>query len=774
MTGMGSISTSILGIRIPGISDLIDAFVTLYNYIISIPNIIITALQYAISFILYGLQQGFFYVINCVESLFRSIAGLGTYYIDNTEYSGDIVYALLTSETVMAVFWSVLVAAIFLLFVTTVIAVLKTEMDLSKSNAKGPVFGRALKSILYFALVPVVCIFGVYIANVFLQTFDSATSRNASSMANQIFSAASYDCNRARSSSSFAEKVKNSGLVPGITSTSTQADVANAIDAAFRSTLEPRSTTATTSANLSNGAVLSYDESTGEYTVTLTITNDSNFATITLDDLERDHMQGYAIFWHNYINFDTFSITNISLVYYYYDLLGYNYLIGYLGSFMVAMLLLTLIIGVIQRIFELSILFVVSPAFVATMPLDDGARYQKWRDAFVKRTLSAYGPVIGLNLLFMILTYVQQINIFQPGVGLNDLFNAIVQVLFIIVGLISVKDFSSLISELIGSNDALKDGESKKDATKELGGKIATAGAVTARMGAKTAAWAGRKGATAGRNKMTAQQLAKDWKGATGYDENQSAFSKQNREARKKAQEILKTGKVHTARGDIDVSERLAREGRSLKQGPGKLDLNKEFHKLDDTVTGGIRKRMKDADDKNANPLYALMGDTFDDTAYIKWHKDAEKAKKAKDKQKELEAEDTARKNIAEATIDKKVRAKLSPDAQFIIDHEGDIRAKINSDFRLEEARINADYAAGRITDAERNAQLVAADAERQRRVDELDNSVKIAQDIHVQITNLASQAKNAMDATDAARFEKTARDLQIQLEKIAKDYGKK
>ena len=779
---LGTVNASMLndlfGINIPGISDIINWVGNIYQSVVSIPNIIITAIQYGLSLVLYGIQQGFFYLINCVQDLFRSIAGLSTYYFNGEETTGDIVYSLLQSSTVMSVFWSVLIASVFLLFVTTFIAILKTEVDLSKSNAKGPIFGRAIKSIVYFALVPVCCILGVYIANVFLQTFDSATSKGADTIASQIFNAASYDCNRARSDSGIATTIKNSGLIPGITSTSSQADVANAIDDAFRSNATPNASSGTS--GVFSPYILDYDAETDTYSLNVALETSYNGATITLDKNERNYMQGYAVIRRDHISFSSYDITNTTLVFYYYNLLGYNYLIGLLSSFIVAMLLLTLIIGVIQRIFELSILFVVSPAFVATMPLDEGARFNKWKDSFIKRVFSAYGPIIGINLLFMILTYVQQIDVFKPGVGINNLFNLVVQILFIVVGLISVKDFSKLITELVGSNDALEAGESKKDAVKDLGGKIGTAGAVAARMGAKTASWAGKRTANAWGNRGILNKEAMSAGNPYGYDATKSRWDSANRQARKDAKQAIKSGKV---------------EGVSFNEAPS-LDLNKDLHKLDDTITGGIRKKMKDSDDKNANPLYGLLGDTLDDEKYVKWHKDKEKDDRARAKKKDQDAEDAARKNIASIEIDKPLRLKIGDDAQFIIDNEKAIRAKSTTDFtteRLNEVKTNdvafehkwktthggtiptrpgdpgfAEFNQGK-TDIRANAY-----ANYLGKMKDLDVKINEAKTVSGKIDINVKESKKAVDYTEAQRIVEATKQIQRELEKFAKDNGKK
>ncbi len=402
-----------------------------------------------IAMILYTLQVGFFWLIDCVQSIFRSMAGLDLYYYQGEEQSGDIVISIITSDTIMTIFWSVLVVAIMLLFVTTFVAIIRVEFtEKGAGNAKGPIIGRAIKSLAYFAIVPVVSIFGIWIANVFLRSFDEATSNQSYALSTTVFFAASHDANRARSDSGFADKIRNNDQLAaalGINSSSTNEEVANAIDTAF----------------------LQRSATPGDHNMSL----DGNYMWV-VRLMEGDSM---------YI--ETFDCSNFALTYYFYDLfLGYSYLIGFMGGFVAAVLLLTSCIAIIQRLYELAILFVVSPAVVAFMPLDDGAKYKQWRGEFVKRVGMMYGPVIGLNLLFIILAVLRDVDIFYPDTGLNAVFNSIVQLIFLIVGLIAVKDFSSMISGLVGSADAISQGQAKKDETLKMAGRTASGSFQAARF----------------------------------------------------------------------------------------------------------------------------------------------------------------------------------------------------------------------------------------------------------------------------------------------------
>lgn len=359
---------------------------------------LITCLSYIFGMLFYGLQIGMFYVIDTVQMAVRKIVGLPAYSIngertygyvvDGVERNDDLVVAFLESETVQSVFISILIAAVFLLFISTVVAILKSETD-AKSNAKGPIFGNAIKSIVCFFMVPVVCYVGIFVANLVLKTLDGATSRDAISFSSQIFVASAYNANKITKDSSFAKEVWESQIIPGsalLSAGDMETDagrlkLAALVDDAFRRVLSP----------VTDGSSGSRDGV--RTTVTITVVSNWGLG-------KADH------------SFNQFDVKDYDLVFHYYDVISYNYLIGYVAGATIVGMLLNLLIGVIRRIFEICVLFVVSPAVVALMPLDGGDKFKTWKNEFIKRVFSAYGPIIGMNLCFMVLEMLQNVTLF--------------------------------------------------------------------------------------------------------------------------------------------------------------------------------------------------------------------------------------------------------------------------------------------------------------------------------------------------------------------------
>jgi len=114
--------------------------------------------------------------------------------------------------------------------------------------------------------------------------------------------------------------------------------------------------------------------------------------------------------------------------------------------------LTTISFGLVKRIYTLSVLLLISPPVVAVTPLDSKA-LERWRSAFLKNLLSIYGPIVGCNLFFILIPYVRRIQLFKPTVFGAGVLNYFVTMLFITAGASFVKDFSKMITDIIGGGD---------------------------------------------------------------------------------------------------------------------------------------------------------------------------------------------------------------------------------------------------------------------------------------------------------------------------------
>lgn len=455
--------------------------------------------------IFYQLLTPVFAVLDALQWIMRKVAGLDTIYMFNgaENVDGDIVIQFInmiftgSSPVLSNIFWSMIILGVLMLILTTMIAVVRSEYTATdaKSASKGKIIGNSLKALASFAIVPIVCFFGIFLCNVILQALDKVSNASTSvtsadinasyfksertttgdetyynytffgytvpttttPISGLVFKAAAYNANRARINDKFYktmldnEKVSANGAFTQNKGTDANSASQNCwlMDEAFANCFQLKSKT-----------YIDREPFKTEHMFPITLN-----AGVTI--IEQSLIKsGYTYFDKN----------NTALVWYYYDLWSFDFIIAIGALIIILVLLLYLVFGLIKRIFELVILFLVAAPVASIMPLDGGNALKKWREKFVSKTIGVYGPIIGLNLFFVILTLLQTLQL--TGIPIID---KIVNLLFVIAGLAMVKDFTKMISELIGGEDTMGSGADK---AKDIG-------ATAAKIGKTAAAFAG-------------------------------------------------------------------------------------------------------------------------------------------------------------------------------------------------------------------------------------------------------------------------------------------
>lgn len=451
--------------------------------------------------IFYQLLTPVFAVLDALQWIMRKVAGLDTIYMFNgaENVDGDIVIQFInmiftgSSPVLSNIFWSMIILGVLMLILTTMIAVVRSEYTATdaKSASKGKIIGNSLKALASFAIVPIVCFFGIFLCNVILQALDKVSNASTSvtsadinasyfksertttgdetyynytffgytvpttttPISGLVFKAAAYNANRARINDKFYktmldnEKVSANGAFTQNKGTDANAAFQNCwlMDEAFANCFQLKSKT-----------YIDREPFKTEHMFPITLN-----AGVTI--IEQSLIEsGYTYFDKN----------NTALVWYYYDLWSFDFIIAIGALVIILVLLLYLVFGLIKRIFELVILFLVAAPVASIMPLDGGNALKKWREKFVSKTIGVYGPIIGLNLFFVILTLLQTLQL--TGLPIID---KIVNLLFVIAGLAMVKDFTKMLSELIGGEDTMGSGADK---AKDIGATAAKIGKTSA------------------------------------------------------------------------------------------------------------------------------------------------------------------------------------------------------------------------------------------------------------------------------------------------------
>lgn len=444
-------------------------------------------------------------IVDIIQLLFQKLAGLDVYYVTEngtaTKESGDfLIYflrkVLFEKGTLNTVFWSIVILGLFLLVFATIVAVIRTQYNYDeKPVSPTKVVGQAIKSLLSFAIVPIVAFFGVYLGNIFLQAINSATTVQGDTMkfdesakiklepytlsdgkktysginlfghnigmrndtfSGMVFRAASYRANRIRNNADFR------ALCDGSKETMAGSVYSGVTFGMFEVTANDYETAAK---RLDDAFVFNYK--LDQFAYVNWAASAETALTMSVGVLFNDFT---AVLYAS--PYKTFSRYNVAWVWFYYDLWQFDYVMAIISIVALAIIYLNITSAMMKRAIELTMLMVVSPAVVAVTPLDGGGMQKRWRENFIKKTLSAYGAVVGVNLLFIILPIIRNVNFFNIPI-----VDTIVQLLFTIVGLTCIKDFMKMMSELVGGEDAQSIGA---DVNKKMADTAMKVGSVAA------------------------------------------------------------------------------------------------------------------------------------------------------------------------------------------------------------------------------------------------------------------------------------------------------
>ena len=460
--------------------------------------------------------------LDAMQLLMRRLAGLDVYYVNRntggtivsgtgTATTGDpvmeFIYGILgigenagSYQALNTTFWSLAIFAVIVLVVSTMIALIKShyQEDGAKTAPLQYIY-TAIKAILTFCIVPFAVIIGLMTSNFLLSTLDSITAgsgteeaivgiygpqatnllnahtdesgnryysrydffgfgeaANSTTFSGSLFKAAGYEANRVRigeigeeSGGSWTDMYTFSGLFgPGSSGYSAATDkreyVAYQIDYAFQNNLD-------LNAGATTWAPIIY----GSTDVFLTIVSVDVFS-----------IAGIVT---------NFSKYNVGLVWCYYNLWKFNFMVGIASIIVCFGIFISIIIGLMSRLIKSIILFLIYAPTLGLAPMDDFGAFKKWRTEFIQQILMAFGSVIGMNIFFLVLPYINNIAFFNIY-----LIDAIVSVVVMVTGLMIIKSLISFFSGLVGGADALKEGDDIKG---DLGKTLATSAKVAVGVG---------------------------------------------------------------------------------------------------------------------------------------------------------------------------------------------------------------------------------------------------------------------------------------------------
>ena len=128
-----------------------------------------------------------------------------------------------------------------------------------------------------------------------------------------------------------------------------------------------------------------------------------------------------------------------------------DYIVLFLTCYKMLKILLTIILNCVGRIFNMLLLYLISPLVIAVSPLDDGAKFKQWITAFVVQSLSVFGTIISMRVLLLFMPMITD----DKLVLFNDPIANLLAKLVIILGGFEVSEkATNLITGILADNAA--------------------------------------------------------------------------------------------------------------------------------------------------------------------------------------------------------------------------------------------------------------------------------------------------------------------------------
>ncbi len=139
---------------------------------------------------------------------------------------------------------------------------------------------------------------------------------------------------------------------------------------------------------------------------------------------------------------------------------NFNFFLALLSSCCVLVGIAMCCITVTERLINILVLYLVAPVICATIPLDDGKRWENWKDTITSKVTTVAGNVISVFAFLYIISYFGSAFLGATQSTKQQFLMTIVYLLIAISGAFSCAKGGTLIAGLISSNQGQAEGMS--------------------------------------------------------------------------------------------------------------------------------------------------------------------------------------------------------------------------------------------------------------------------------------------------------------------------
>ncbi len=174
---------------------------------------------------------------------------------------------------------------------------------------------------------------------------------------------------------------------------------------------------------------------------------------------------------------------------------NFNFIEGFISAVLILFILAGASMIFIRRLFELLLLYIISPFFVSTIPLDDGATFARWRELFVAKFFSGFGVIFSMRYYLLLVPSIAGDNLCLYDKNLPNALtiNTVLKLFLIIGGAWAVYKSQSLILQILNKDAA----QAEQQAGSLISGMIIGSATTAANLG-MAAATGGSSAAVSG------------------------------------------------------------------------------------------------------------------------------------------------------------------------------------------------------------------------------------------------------------------------------------
>ncbi len=159
---------------------------------------------------------------------------------------------------------------------------------------------------------------------------------------------------------------------------------------------------------------------------------------------------------------------------------NFNYIAGFGCAAMLLFVLAGTVMIFIRRLFDILLLYIVSPFFASTIPLDDGAVFAKWRELFVAKFFSGFGTIFSMKYYLMLVPAIagSRLCLYDMSLPNASMINNILKIFVIIGGAWAVYKGQSLILRIMHPDAAIAEQQAGSMVKGMIMGAVSMAAAV--------------------------------------------------------------------------------------------------------------------------------------------------------------------------------------------------------------------------------------------------------------------------------------------------------